>query len=342
METLLDFLLHADLRKDGERLCYDDAEAGILKRRREKNPGLGADKMKEDSAYWKEIFDYLKATENGWEQFQDLMAKEASSLEQDILAFITGGNPMKCDSPLKQSFKHSFKQSFKQSLRQYIVGRCGELGIYSPPKPINSKKAVEKACKKLNIPQKEAAEVYGRFDSIMKGEVYESDIKYDGPPDPFIDVLQEMMLDTGMGKILSGMSLGRGYESDQDNIPVKDFIAGELKDMGRRIAMGSYQWVDVLRVNSRYAGLPLVKRILKTIKLPEGGSLTDKIKALESAPFDDDAVLEAVIPFRRGYMDWNTLQAVWRINRDLRPNGFFLYRTVDQDFLEPLFEAYAD
>jgi hypothetical protein len=82
--------------------------------------------------------------------------------------------------------------------------------------------------------------------------------------------------------------------------------------------------------------------MLNAIQFFDGGSLADKIKAVESASFDNDAILEAVIPLRRGYMDWNTIQAVFRINQDLRPDEFWLHWSVDRDFLEFLFEGYAD
>jgi hypothetical protein len=237
METLLDFLFHADLRKDGQRIKYADAEEGILKQRQEKNPDLDADKMKKDYTYWEAILDCLKASENGWEQFQDLMAQEASLLEHDILVYITGGNTMEYDN----------------SLRRYIVDRCRELGFYNPPKPVNIKKTIQKACKKLDIPRKEALRIHGRFDGIMGGKTYEPSIHYDGPPDPFINVLQEMMLESGMGTILSGFFMGNRHEVEEDLVPLKEHINSDLEYLRDKIEDESCQQIDVLRVNKLYA-----------------------------------------------------------------------------------------
>jgi hypothetical protein len=326
METFFDFLLHTDLRKDGQRISYDDAEEGILKHRQEKNPDLGADKMKEDISYWEGILDYLKASEKGWKQFQALMDEQAALLEHEVLVLVTGGNIMK----------------YENSLRRYIVDRCREIGMYNPLKPVNSKKAVQKACKKLNIPQKKTLRIHECFDSIMGGKTYEASINYDGPPDPFITVLQEMMLESGMGNILSGMFLGDRYETEEDLVSLKEYINTELEDIRDKIEDECYRQIDLLRVNKLYADPPLVRKILKTIKFSDGGSLADKIKAVESASFDNDAILEAVIPLRRGYMDWDTIQAIQRINQDLRPDEFWFQWSIYRDFLEFLFDGYAD
>jgi hypothetical protein len=321
---ILGFLSRAAYVKDGRPLFYDDLETEILKSRQEKNPALTAEKMKEDFRYWENVLTFL--SENDRKRFRVLMAQEAAALEHNILDMVTGGNTME----------------YRDSLRQYIVERCEEIGLYSPPMPVKIKKTIQKACEKLGIPQEEITRVYDRFNSIMDGKKYEAVIRYNGPPDPFIGVLQEMMLETGIGAILSGMLLGEGYESEKDYISLEECVKNELENIRDQLESGRYQQIDLLKVNKLYADLSLVQGMLPAIKFLGGGSLESKIKAIESVSFDNDAILEAVIPLRRGYMDWNTSQAVWRINQDLRPDEFMLLWTIDQDFLEFLFDAYAD
>ncbi|MDR2738714.1 MAG: hypothetical protein LBB68_02650 [Treponema sp.] len=325
MERLLDFLSHATFVKDGRLLCYDEVEAENLKSRQEKNAELTVEKIKEYDNYWKDVLACLKASESEWKRFQDLIAQESALLEHDILALVTGGNTMQ----------------YINSLRSFIIDRCRKIGIYNPPNPTNIKKAVQKASEKLGVPQKKITQIYNRFDRIMNGEVYEADIKYDGPPDPFIYVLQEMMLETGMGAILSGMFLGKWCEPEERR-SLRRYIKNELEDLRNQIENEMYQQVDLLRVNKRYADPSLVKGILKGIKFYDGGSLEDKIKAVEPASFDNEALLEAFIPLRRGYMDWDTIEAVWRINQDLRPDEFMLQWSIDRNFLEALVEVYAE
>jgi hypothetical protein len=334
LETYLDLFYRTVYQKGGRAMSYQELEADILRQWQEKDPDWTIDKMKQNSGYWSGIVNiHLKSLPEGWKQYEDITASGAVSLEFDILALITGGNTMQ----------------YNNSLRQYIIERCKELGIYQVPREIDWKGTVQEVCAKLGITQKESEWVQGRFEKIFGGTNYDVQINYDGKPDPFILALQEMLIESGYGAILSPMLVGDDYNpgtcktARERSRYITEFVKDSLLTLRDQLEAEMYSSIDLLRLNPKYPIEALVEQALKTIASFNGTKLATKIKMVESAPLDSDsdALMEVFIPLRRGYMDWNTAQAIWRINQDLRPDEFMVQWIVDAEFLTALFEAYV-
>jgi hypothetical protein len=277
--------------------------------------------------FWINIVAYLKQfSKTGWEQFRAAQDEEASALEQMILKVITKGQ----------------EEKYKNSLRKYIVDRAREIGLIQLLPEVDSAAAVRVACSAMKMPETVQEKVQARFTEIMHNKPYEISISYDGEKDPFIAALQEMLLKSGYGSIKSGMLIGEYYNPEAGTEERKQYIKNELESLRDQLESEMYPEIDILCVNGKYpAAKPMVEELLQTITFLDGRKLAEKIKSVEFSPLENDALLEVFIPLKRGYMDWNTSQAVWRVNQDLRPAEFMLQWTIDRDFLEALIEAYS-
>jgi hypothetical protein len=120
----------------------------------------------------------------------------------------------------------------------------------------------------------------------------------------------------------------------------KEYIKDELENIRDQLESEMYMEIDVLKINKKYNIKPMVEELLESITFFDGKKLKDKIKEITYEELKNDALMEVSIPLKRGYMDWNTSQAVWRINQDLRPDEFIMQWTIDKDFLESLIEVY--
>jgi hypothetical protein len=279
------------------------------------------------SPFWINITAYLKKfSRTNWEKYQEILAEEAGLLEKMILRVVTKGQ----------------EEKYKNSLREYIVERAKEIGLIQILPEVDSAAAVRVACDAMKMPESVREKARARFTEIMHNKPYEISISYDGEKDPFIAALQEMLLKSGYGSIKSGMLIGEYYNPEAGTEERKQYIKNELESLRDQLESEMYLEIDILRVNGKYpAAKPMAEELLQTITFLDGRKLAEKFKSVEFSPLENDALLEVFIPLKRGYMDWNTSQAVWRVNQDLRPAEFMLQWTIDKDFLEALIEAYS-
>ena len=308
-----------------EILDYNVLEKKLLKKFKNSHKITTLKKLRESSSFWLDIFIHLRDySKDGWEQYQSVLKEEAFQLEQMILRFVSKGN----------------NERYNHSLKEYVIEHFKEVGILETPPKIDYKSIIQKICGKIKIPKKIQEKVQKRFKEIIDGINYNILIDYDCEKDPFIIVLQEIMLESGYGEINSGMFIGEYYDLYYSNVKRKKYIKDELETLRNQLESQMYLEIDNLKINKKYYIQRIVEKLLKEITFCNGLKLSEKIKSIECVNFNHDALMEVFIPLRRGYMDWNTSQAVWRINQDIRPNEYILEWTVDRYFLEALFEAY--
>ncbi|GBR76212.1 hypothetical protein NO2_0803 [Candidatus Termititenax persephonae] len=326
MEKVLQVIHHSLYEIGIHKADYKTLEKEVFKMYQKSRSARPLEELYLFPPFWINILAYLKMfSPDGWRQYQNVLQDEALVLEQMILKVITKGA----------------EEKYQNSIRTYIVERAKEIGIIKLLPAVDSQKAVNAACAAMKMPEAVQEKVQARVDEILGGKNYEISISYEGEKDPFIAALQEMMLRSGYGEIKSGMLLGEYYNPDAPIETRKQYIRGELESLRDQLESEMYQEIDILRVNDKYPVRPMVEELLTTITFLDGRKLSEKIRSVEFTPFNNDALLEAFVPLKRGYLDWNTAQAVWRINQDLRPDNFMLQWTVDRDFLEALIEAYS-
>jgi hypothetical protein len=329
IERFIDFIARGTFIKEGRQVGYEALDAEIFSRRRQNNEALTREAMKKEHGYWREIISCMKASEESSGQFRVFLDKESAALRQDVLELVSGGNAAVYDN----------------SLWLYITARCGETGIYTPPAVIDNKKLVQRACEKAGLSWEKFKYVYKRFESVLNGRSLDvsTDYKTSGnTPNPFINVLQEMIFESNHRTIRSVVVNDKRDTGIrlEDNKELDEYIRDKLKIFRDQIRDGLYPYIELLRVNQRRAGEAFIEKIMRSLLFSGAGGLKNKIRGIKFQPLDPDVILEAVIPVRRGFMDWNTIRAVYRINNYMRSGDIMLWYTIDRDFMELLFEAY--
>jgi len=325
-DKLQDIIYKSNYEIGIHKVDYKVLEKEVYKMYQNTKNARPIEELKKFPPFWINLVGYLREfSKEGWRQYQNVLTEEAGLLEQMILKVITKGN----------------EEKYKNSLREYISERSREIGIIKAVPEIDHNATVHKACDAMKMPEKVRAQVQNRFTEIMNGKTYDISISYEGEKDPFVAVLQEMLLKSGYGEIKAGMLIGEYYDPEAEAEERKEYIKGELETLRDQLESEMYPEIDILQVNDKYPIRPMVEELLTTVAFFDGHKLNEKIKSIEFTTFANDALMEVFIPLKRGYMDWNTSQAVWRINQDLRPDEFMLQWTVDKDFLEALIEAYS-
>lgn len=275
--------------------------------------------------FWTNIMGYAKKFGKNFNvEFEDFLNNGGNEVLTAILKIVSKNNP----------------DAYKGSLREYMYARFKELGILTEPKKVEYEVALNDACAKVKMPEKVAQKVKEKFKEIFDGKNYDISISYEGKPDPFIVVVQEMMLKTGLGDIKAGMLLGELYDADDPIEKRKEYIKNELEGIRDQIESEMYLEVEKLKVNKKMNIKPMVEELIGAVDFLNGKKLKDSIKEIVFEDIKNDALFEVFVPLKRGFMDWNTSQAVWRINQDLRPEEFTMQWTIDKEFLELLVGAY--
>ena len=325
VKEILDIIKHPQHEKTAHQFDYAYFENKIKNEFQDNNdtpPLEKLPKLETFWSFWELLVEYLeKYSKTGWKQYQKVQVEEAIELERLIFMEILKVDGVK----------------YEDSLYNYIVERAKEIGIVKTLPDINVTAVVNKICNTLKMPKAGRKKVQARFAKIINDKQYDVVINYEGTEDPFVLALQEMLLESGYGGIESGMLVGGYYDPEDCAETRRQYIEEELKTLRDQIEAEMYFEVDVLRVNNKYPeARPLVRELLNAVAFFDGVKLTDKIRAVDFAPLDNDALFEVFIPLKRGYMDWNTSQAVLRINQDLRPDDYFVQWTIDRDFVEAL------
>jgi len=326
IHRLLDVIHNAHYNFGVSTLDYDDLEQQVFEMyENSPNAKSSIEELRKFTFYWKNIIGQLDYSQDGWEQFNKVFSEGAAFLEQTILDFASGGNA----------------QKYGNSLRKFIVERAKETGIIKQLPQVDTALAVQKACKAIGMPDIKQKHVQEKIKKISEGYNYSAEIYYEGEKDSFIEILQEMMFESGYGEIESGMIIDNEYFSDMMLDEQKINIKDELENLLCQLEAEYYLEIDVLRINTKYSTMrQIVEELLPTMKFINGNKMAEKIKAIEYIDLNNDALMEVLIPIYPGYMDWNSIQAVWEINEDLRPDEFMLRWIIDKDFLEALSDAY--
>lgn len=179
--------------------------------------------------------------------------------------------------------------------------------------------------------------VDGKLKMLKEGkEKLEVAINYDAKPSALIAVIQKLMLMSDYGDIKSGMSLGEDLSEDlaepQKIQELHKLIAGVKKQISEKM----YEKISLIKFNTDYLSEEVFKKEFAAIATKGTFDLTPLVKETKYLPFFEEHMMEVFIPLKKGVWDWNTVQAVWRINQDLRPDESEKQWTIDRVLVEEL------
>ncbi len=136
------------------------------------------------------------------------------------------------------------------------------------------------------------------------------------------------------------MKLGTSIAMDDSVSARKISFNNEVNTMTRLIRDNVFTSIKILKINKRYANGPWARSFLKKMTLYDGKPFISKIGKVSLEDFKPTHIFEVFFPLRRGYWDWNTAQAIMRINKQLRPYAFDGQDRIDRFFLEAMAEEY--
>lgn len=224
------------------------------------------------------------------------------------------------------------------SLRAFILRRYRELGIIPAETRIDWAAFLDRALGELGLdpPRSEAARA--RWMGILGGTPLDLIVSYEGGRDPFLELLQDLLLKTGMGSLGRPTEAGECFPATGTEAERSSFIVEELESVRDQIESEMYLGIDLLEVNERL-DRDLTEKALAELSFSDGSPLAGRIKEVRYAASPGDSLYRIHVPLYPGMMDWATSQAVWRANTEIRPDEFIMQWTIDGLFLEALCAA---
>lgn len=274
------------------------------------------------SAFWVNILGYLKKfAPADYEKFQQYLKDYTKKFNIDLLNKLTGGK----------------SENFSGNIRDYVIKRMKHIGCYEEEATLSEEDLLNSIYEELKIPENVIESVDGKLKMLKEGkEKLEVAINYDAKPSALIAVIQKLMLMSDYGDIKSGMSLGEDLSEDlaepQKIQELHKLIAGVKKQISEKM----YEKISLIKFNTDYLSEEVFKKEFATIATKGTFDLTPLVKETKYLPFFEEHMMEVFIPLKKGVWDWNTVQAVWRINQDLRPDESEKQWTIDRVLVEEL------
>ncbi|MFA5928519.1 MAG: hypothetical protein WC838_04390 [Candidatus Margulisiibacteriota bacterium] len=309
------------------------------------------------TTFWMNLFNYAK--DHSADVYQSVLkevSEDKDKVKTQILRELAGQGPAEA--------------RFGNDLRQYLYERMKLLGLYEEKKQISILEAVQMAIEETFLPYTQRADVERTIEDILD-HCLEQKIAVSTSadlPNPFVTVLQEMLVRGQAGRINDGMAFedlspnpsppslrkafGGQRGEDGSVIPAQagiqvvgvrgKLLKDKILEIKKHFDDGTFQQINELRVNSAYADELTVETILGETILADGVPLSDRIGHVELQAFSENKVMEVFLPISWGYWDWNTVQAIWRINQKIRPYETEKAFILDKLVLQQIVTAYLN
>lgn len=279
----------------------------------------------------------LEDTSSFWMNMQGYLKKFAPSDHKKLLKTISEFSKKFCEDLLRKISGGKSAQ-YNNSLRTFVVESMKQKGFYVIDRPQNPRDWVEAAITELKLPEEAAKAARHKFEAISEGrEKVEVAIDYESKPSPFIAVLQDILVRSDMGQLLSGMAIGENLSSSQKTS--KNELQQYFANISKHLNDNDFNEIALLKVNENLIeSVEDFNRLFNGAVLKDGSLLKDKIRKVSVAAMEQSHLMELFVPLKKGRWDWNTVQAVWRINTDIRPDQEDKQWVVDQEFLQKVFE----
>jgi len=274
------------------------------------------------SAFWMNILGYLKKfAVKDHEKFQQYLKEFTKKFNTDLLNKLTGGK----------------SETFGGDIRQYVIKRMKHIGCYEEEATLSEEDLLNSIYEELKIPENVRESVANKLKMLKDGkEKLEVAINYDSKPNALIAVIQKLMLMSDYGEIKSGMSLGEDLSEDLTEAQKIQELHKMIAGIKKQISEKMYEKIALIKFNTDYLSEETYQKEFSSIASKGSFDLTPLVKEMKFLPFFEDHMMEVFIPLKKGLWDWNTVQAVWRINQDLRPDESDKQWTVDQTLVEEL------
>jgi hypothetical protein len=325
LERMFQILREATYSAGIHRINFDTLEKELYKVYTKDNKQLTMEELRAKTTYWVHLMGLVKSfSQETYNKLEEWIAESAKEVKLAVLEKVTRGELGK----------------YNNSLREYIVQKMAEIGVFKKVAAPKVGLIVFDLAKSLKMPDTIEKKVAAQMEKILDGDSIDIAINYEGKPDPFWAVFQELLLRSGYGNIRSGMAVGENISSNDTPEEKKKHTLEALESIRDQIESEMYLEVKLLRVNSRYIDEDTFEGVLGEVKFYDGKELKEKLQSVQYIEIKTNSIFEVYIPLKRGYVDWNTSQAIWRINQEIRPEDYLKQWTIDAEFLKSVLEVF--
>lgn len=313
---------HASFVVEGHTRSFEQQLALVKERVRKEEPGLEEDSVEFMVPVWAKIIGELKETNpNLLKEIHAYLDEENVRMHQKVIGMLHG----KSSVPLRETMIQVLKDN----------------GFHREVTPVSIVNAFALLLKDKGVSPGVQKSVMEKLALINKHGLTIG-INYKGEPDESVAIFQTILEKSGLGAIHSPMKLGTDISMDDSMSARKIAFNNEVNHMTRLIRDNVFSSIKVLKINKRYAMGAWPRTFLKKMKLYDGKPFSSKIGKVVFEDFKPTHIFEVFIPLRKGYWDWNTVQAIMRINKQLRPYAFDGQDRIDRFFLDAMAEAFFE
>ncbi|MFC1483412.1 hypothetical protein ACFL56_04040, partial [Candidatus Margulisiibacteriota bacterium] len=181
------------------------------------------------------------------------------------------------------------------------------------------------------------------IDIIENNKEEKVGIDYNRNISSFWTILQRLLRTSPQGKLLDGFSLSPSQNIENMIKTEKEKTVEEfLNKIAQYIKKGSIQYIELLKVNNSACSEEKFNEIIKKVDTKNDSKLQEHIFETDFYYLPQNRIFEIYVPLEYGKCDWNTAQAIWRINHHLRPHAKNKEWIIDKLLLTTLIDEYVD
>ncbi|HCY36405.1 MAG TPA: hypothetical protein DHV24_04605 [Candidatus Margulisbacteria bacterium] len=214
-----------------------------------------------------------------------------------------------------------------------------EKSFYKDVNSLSAMDGIKMALDEIGVFEIEKEKILERFQNIYEGkDKYNVTVNYDDSFNFFHCAIQEMLIVTQLGEIDKEMIVKNDkvliMQKGQGRAKMSaSLIQEKIDELAAMFNDKKVLSITTLKVNTDHEEMDEWYKLLAQTKLNDGGLLIQKIDYVTGELMDHDIMFKVQMPVEYGYMCFNTVNAIERINGLLKDDPKD-NRVIDKSFLD--------
>ncbi|PZM83708.1 MAG: hypothetical protein DKM50_01610 [Candidatus Margulisiibacteriota bacterium] len=228
---------------------------------------------------------------------------------------------------------------FGCNIREYLFEQMKEKSFYKDVNSLSAMDGIKMALDEIGVFEIEKEKILERFQNIYEGkDKYNVTVNYDDSFNFFHCAIQEMLIVTQLGEIDKEMIVKNDkvliMQKGQGRAKMSaSLIQEKIDELAAMFNDKKVLSITTLKVNTDHEEMDEWYKLLAQTKLNDGGLLIQKIDYVTGELMDHDIMFKVQMPVEYGYMCFNTVNAIERINGLLKDDPKD-NRVIDKSFLD--------
>ncbi|HAR63246.1 MAG TPA: hypothetical protein DF296_14340 [Candidatus Margulisbacteria bacterium] len=228
---------------------------------------------------------------------------------------------------------------YNGDIREYLFEQMKEKSFYKDVNSLSAMDGIKMALDEIGVFEIEKEKILERFQNIYEGkDKYNVTVNYDDSFNFFHCAIQEMLIVTQLGEIDKEMIVKNDkvliMQKGQGRAKMSaSLIQEKIDELAAMFNDKKVLSITTLKVNTDHEEMDEWYKLLAQTKLNDGGLLIQKIDYVTGELMDHDIMFKVQMPVEYGYMCFNTVNAIERINGLLKDDPKD-NRVIDKSFLD--------